>query len=164
MSAEGQLTANELAIVQLLLVHTDHDHHRRDPQPAINSEIWLVTLDFLAGVLIFATICGQIGNMIIQMNADSVEFQNKMDAIKGYMVFRQISGALEFRVINFFGYIWANKNAMDEERVLGMLPDKLKAEIATHVHIETLKKVKIFQDCEKGLLTDLVLKLKLQVC
>lgn len=32
-----------------------------------------------------------------------------------------------------------------------------------HVHLDTLKKVRIFQDCEKGLLADLVLKLKLQV-
>ena len=32
-----------------------------------------------------------------------------------------------------------------------------------HVHLDTLKNVKIFQDCEKGLLIDLVLKLKLQV-
>jgi cyclic nucleotide gated channel alpha 3 len=31
------------------------------------------------------------------------------------------------------------------------------------VHLDTLKKVRIFQDCEKGLLVDLVLKLKLQV-
>ena len=82
--------------------------------------------------------------------------------------------------------------SMDEESVLGMLPDKLKAEIAIHVHLDTLKKVRIFQgksikrlalpfhfslsdlcltlnslkpiaDCEKGLLVDLVLKLKLQV-
>ena len=52
---------------------------------------------------------------------------------------------------------------MDEESVLSMLPEKLKAEIAIHVHLETLKKVRIFQDCEKGLLVDLVLKLKLQV-
>ena len=52
---------------------------------------------------------------------------------------------------------------MDEQSVLEMLPDKLKAEIAIHVHLETLKKVRIFQDCEKGLLVDLVLKLKLQV-
>ena len=38
-----------------------------------------------------------------------------------------------------------------------------QAEIAMHVHLDTLKKVRIFQDCEKGLLADLVLKLKLQV-
>ena len=40
---------------------------------------------------------------------------------------------------------------------------KNQAEIAIHVHLDTLKKVRIFQDCEKGLLVDLVLKLKLQV-
>ena len=38
---------------------------------------------------------------------------------------------------------------MDEESVLAMLPETLKAEIAIHVHLETLKKVRIFQDCEK---------------
>lgn len=48
-------------------------------------------------------------------------------------------------------------------QVLGALPDKLKTEIAIHVHLGTLKQVKIFQDCEPGLLTELVLKLKLQV-
>ena len=31
-----------------------------------------------------------------------------------------------------------------------------QAEIAIHVHLETLKKVRIFQDAEKGLLVDLV--------
>ena len=58
---------------------------------------------------------------------------------------------------------WHNIILASDWSVLEMLPDKLKAEIAIHVHLETLKKVKIFQDCEKGLLVDLVLKLKLQV-
>lgn len=47
--------------------------------------------------------------------------------------------------------------------MLQQLPSKLQAEIATHVHFETLKKVRIFQDTEAGLLAELVLKLKLQV-
>lgn len=47
--------------------------------------------------------------------------------------------------------------------MLAALPDKLKAEIAIRVHMDTLKKVRIFQDCEPGLLEALVLKLKLQV-
>lgn len=47
--------------------------------------------------------------------------------------------------------------------MLGALPDKLKAEIAIHVHLDTLKQVRIFQDCEPGLLEELVLKLRLQV-
>jgi cyclic nucleotide gated channel len=39
----------------------------------------------------------------------------------------------------------------------------LKAEIAIRVHMDTLKQVRIFQDCEPGLLEALVLKLRLQV-
>ena len=31
-----------------------------------------------------------------------------------------------FRVIKWFDYLWSNKQSMDEENVLGMLPDKLK--------------------------------------
>lgn len=66
-------------------------------------------------------------------------------------------------MIKWFDYLWSNKQSLDEESVLNILPDKLKAEIAMHVHLETLKKVKLFQDCESGLLEQLVLKLRLQV-
>jgi len=133
------------------------------PQPEQDMEYLFVTFDFLIGVLIFATIVGNIGSMITNMNASRAEFRNKMDAIKQYMSFRKVGKDLEHRVIKWFDYLWSNKQSMDEQSVLEMLPDKLKAEIAIHVHLDTLKKVRIFQDCEKGLLVDLVLKLKLQV-
>lgn len=68
-----------------------------------------------------------------------------------------------WQVIRWFAYTWARSGALDEERVLSALPDKFKAEIAIRVHMETLKQVRIFQDCEPGLLEALVLKLKLQV-
>lgn len=45
---------------------------------------------------------------------------------------------------------------MDEREVLKYLPDKLRAEIAISVHLDTLKKVRIFADCEAGLLVELV--------
>ena len=53
-------------------------------------EYLFVTVDFLIGVLIFATIVGNIGSMITNMNAARAEFQNKMDSIKQYMVFRKV--------------------------------------------------------------------------
>lgn len=67
------------------------------------------------------------------------------------------------RVIKWFDYLWNNGKAQDEREVLRYLPDKLKAEIAIQVHMETLKKVRIFADCEAGLLIELVLKLRPQV-
>lgn len=133
------------------------------PQPEIDAEYLFVVADFLAGVLVFATIVGNIGSMISNMNVARVDFQNKMDGVKQYMAFRKVSGELEARVIRWFAYTWAQSGALDEENVLSSLPDKLKAEICMRVHLYTLRKVRIFQDCEPGLLEALVLKLKLQV-
>lgn len=67
------------------------------------------------------------------------------------------------RVIKWFDYLWNNGKAQNEREVLRYLPDKLRGEIAIQVHMETLKKVRIFADCEAGLLIELVLKLRPQV-
>nr|KAF6429135.1 cyclic nucleotide gated channel subunit alpha 3 [Molossus molossus] len=130
------------------------------PPPVKDEEYLFVVIDFLVGVLIFATIVGNVGSMISNMNASRAEFQAKIDAIKQYMQFRKVTKDLETRVIRWFDYLWANQKTVDEKEVLKSLPDKLKAEIAINVHLDTLKKVRIFQDCEAGLLVELVLKLR----
>ncbi|KAI2524406.1 cyclic nucleotide gated channel subunit alpha 3 [Homo sapiens] len=130
------------------------------PPPVKDEEYLFVVVDFLVGVLIFATIVGNVGSMISNMNASRAEFQAKIDSIKQYMQFRKVTKDLETRVIRWFDYLWANKKTVDEKEVLKSLPDKLKAEIAINVHLDTLKKVRIFQDCEAGLLVELVLKLR----
>lgn len=133
------------------------------PRPEGDIEYVFVVIDFLIGVLIFATIVGNVGSMITNMNASRSEFQQRMDGVKQYMEFRKVGKDLERRVIKWFDYIWTNKQSLDEQQVLSTLPDKLKAEIAIHVHLETLRRVAIFQDCEPGLLVELVLKLTLAV-
>ncbi|KAF0298532.1 Cyclic nucleotide-gated cation channel subunit A [Amphibalanus amphitrite] len=133
------------------------------PQPVEDVEFVFVTLDFLAGVLIFATVVGNVGSMITNMNRARAEFQSRMDSVKQYMEFRKVGKALERRVIEWFEYLWSNKQSLDEQSILKTLPDKLKAEIAIHVHLEALRQVRLFQDCEPGLLVELVLRLRLQV-
>ena len=133
------------------------------PPPVRDAEYFFVVCDFLTGVLIFATIVGNVGAMISNMNAARVEFQAKIDSIKQYMEFRKVTKDLEVRVVKWFDYLWTEEKTCDEKQVLKNLPDKLKAEIAINVHLETLQKVRIFQDCEAGLLIELVLKLQPQV-
>lgn len=133
------------------------------PSPELDSEFFFHVVDFLVGVLIFATIVGNIATMISNMNAAQAQFQARIDSIKQYMQVRHVSKDLEKRVIKWFDYLWTNKKAQDEREVLRYLPDKLRAEIGMHVHLDTLKKVRIFADCEAGLLIELILKLQPQV-
>ncbi|XP_058297730.1 cyclic nucleotide-gated olfactory channel [Hylobates moloch] len=133
------------------------------PPPVKDEEYLFVIFDFLIGVLIFATIVGNVGSMISNMNATRAEFQAKIDAVKHYMQFRKVSKEMEAKVIRWFDYLWTNKKTVDEREILKNLPAKLRAEIAINVHLSTLKKVRIFHDCEAGLLVELVLKLRPQV-
>ena len=97
---------------------------------------------FKVGVLIFASIVGNVGAMISNMNATRATFQSRVDALKHYMHFRHVSKDLEQRVIRWFDYLWTNQKTVDEQEVLKSLPNKLRAEIAINVHLETLKKVR----------------------
>ncbi|VEL34425.1 unnamed protein product [Protopolystoma xenopodis] len=85
-----------------------------------------------------------------------------LDNIKAYMHHRAIPSSLEARVIRWYDYLWAeNKLAYtQEDTVLQSLPHRLRAEIALHVHLDTLKQVEIFQNTEEGFLSELVLRLR----
>jgi hypothetical protein len=92
-----------------------------------------------------------------------VNFQTKMDKLKKYMYVHKVPKRLYDRVIKWFDYLWSSKQHAGDDAVLDTLPQKLKAEIAIHVHLDSLKKVEIFQNCEAGFLCELVLRLKPQL-
>lgn len=50
------------------------------------------------GVLIFATIVGNVGSMITNMNAARADFQARIDAIKQYMSFRKVCYLLNLSI------------------------------------------------------------------
>ncbi|XP_077861642.1 cyclic nucleotide-gated channel rod photoreceptor subunit alpha-like [Saccoglossus kowalevskii] len=131
--------------------------------PQTDIEYVFTGITFLIGVFLFAAVVGNVGDVISNMNAARQEFQAKMDAIKFYMNHRQVPSCLQSRVKKWSEYAWHRTQALDDQHFLEMLPHRLRAEIAIHVHLETLKKVRIFEDCEQGLLCELVLKLRSQI-
>ena len=121
------------------------------------------TIILLIGVMIFASVVGSIGNIITNLRAHRNVFQARLDNLKEYMGYRKIGKDLQNRIVRWFDYLRAQNHTFEEEDVLKYLPDKLQALLAVHVHLETLKEVVLFQNCERGFLTALVTKLKRQV-
>ena len=61
------------------------------PRPEQDIEYIFVVCDFLVGVLIFATIVGNVGSMITNMNQARTDFQRRMDGVKQYMEIRGVT-------------------------------------------------------------------------
>lgn len=102
---------------------------------------------YLIGVFIFATIVGQVGNVITNRNANRLEFERLLDGAKTYMRHHKVPGGMKRRVLRWYDYSWSRgriQGGGDINTALGLLPDKLKTELALHVNLSVLKKVKNF--------------------
>ena len=64
------------------------------------------------------------------------------------------------RVKRWMDYTWTQQKSFDEHAMLSYLPMKMRTDIAMRVHYSTLGKVKLFKNCEPGLLKDLVVLLR----
>ncbi|VDL91109.1 unnamed protein product [Schistocephalus solidus] len=117
-------------------------------------------VEALVGILLLALLYGKINNAIGNYDATQNEFQGQMDEFKSFLIDRKAPEILQRKVISWFDYLWRQSRIPDEQRVFSHLPDSLKAEIAIHVHLNTLKRVDIFQDAEEGFLSELVLRLR----
>ncbi|XP_063902741.1 cyclic nucleotide-gated channel rod photoreceptor subunit alpha isoform X2 [Zophobas morio] len=135
------------------------------PRPRNKGEYLFVIFQLLFGLLLFATVLGHVANIVTSVSAARKEFQDnsaisKLDGVKTYMRMRRVPNHLQVKVIKWFDYLWLTQKCSDEERAVSCLPDKLKAEIAINVHLDTLKRVEIFQNTEAGFLCELVLRLR----
>eukprot|EP00106_Octopus_bimaculoides_P010316 XP_014777758.1 PREDICTED: cyclic nucleotide-gated cation channel alpha-3-like isoform X2 [Octopus bimaculoides] len=130
------------------------------PMPRSTGAYLFIIFELMFGLLLFATVLGHIANIVSCVSAARKDFQAKLDGVKTYMTLRRVPLILQDRVIKWFDYLWMCNKSTDEERTLSLLPDKLKAEIAIHVHLDTLKRVEIFQNTEAGFLCELVLRLR----
>ncbi|KAM7539969.1 hypothetical protein Aperf_G00000029930 [Anoplocephala perfoliata] len=131
-------------------------------EPSLTFQYAFTITTYLIGVFVFATIVGQVGNIINNRNAARLSFENILDNAKSYMSAHHVPQKLRSRVLRWYDYAWERRRLFGENDLncLGHLPEKLKTELALHVHLETLKKVTIFHECRPEFLHDLVLKMR----
>ncbi|XP_062311525.1 cyclic nucleotide-gated cation channel alpha-4, partial [Osmerus eperlanus] len=133
------------------------------PEPQREEEYLFMIADLLIAVLVFASVVGNVGNVITSLrDRDHVFFPNH-ELVKAYLRNRDISNELRNRVNGWYQHLYINRKITRENEILQQLPVQLQTEIAVSVHLPTLSKVTIFQNCEKSLLEELVLKLTPQV-
>ncbi|KAF6024794.1 hypothetical protein EB796_016898 [Bugula neritina] len=114
----------------------------------------------IAALLLFAAIMGMVAHIVSSMHFARKEFQARLDDIKTYMAQSNVPRDLQQRVIRWFDYLWKMKKSVNKSDTFDLLPDRLRTDIAIHIHLDTLSKVEIFQNTEAGFLKELVLRLE----
>ncbi|KFD56875.1 hypothetical protein M513_02132, partial [Trichuris suis] len=131
-----------------------------NPDPTNVIECLYMICCWMVGTFAFAMLLGQIYDIVSMANRTRVEFKHAMDsAVQACKQFG-VPDELQDKVRQWFTYAWKEQRALSESDALCKLPINLQVDMAISVNYETLRKVELFRDCEKGLLRDLMLKLK----
>nr|CAD2178184.1 unnamed protein product [Meloidogyne enterolobii] len=117
----------------------------QQPYPTAAMHNSLEIFDTIVGVLVFAVIVGSVGNVVSTMNIGRAEIQQLNDGIKFYMKYR-------------------HAQIQDEGvAVLGTIPPRLRGELAVHLHLENLRRIELFTECEPSLLYELVIRFTMKM-
>ncbi|RCN37818.1 hypothetical protein ANCCAN_16272 [Ancylostoma caninum] len=119
-----------------------------------------MTCSWMMGVFVFALLLGQIRDIVSNANRTREEYRRKMDMALSECKRLGLPKELTNRVRDWFIYTWEQQKTLDEKKLIEKLPLKLQTDLALSVHYNTLSKVQLFQDCDRALLRDLVLKLR----
>ncbi|XP_077983104.1 uncharacterized protein LOC144437944 [Glandiceps talaboti] len=130
------------------------------PDPVTTFEIFFMNVDFILGIFVFATIIGQMRDILGAARATREAFRRRMDNTMRLLNTWKIPESVQKRVRMWYLYNWERGELLDEKEVMEAVPIKMQTDLAIHVHMGTLSKVSLFQDCDKMLLRDLVLKLR----
>ncbi|NXJ15074.1 CNGA4 protein, partial [Odontophorus gujanensis] len=133
------------------------------PEPRREEEFLFMTAGFLLAVLGFATIMGSMSSVIASMSAADASFYPEHGPVQRYLRAHGVHGRLRRRVAAWHEHLRAQHKLAEEHAVLQHLPARLRAEVAASVHLPALRKVALFQSCERGVLEALVLRLRPQV-
>uniref|UniRef100_A0A158P9D0 Ion_trans domain-containing protein n=2 Tax=Strongyloidea TaxID=27829 RepID=A0A158P9D0_ANGCA len=131
-----------------------------NPAPTNVIEYVYMTCSWMMGVFVFALLLGQIRDIVSNANRTREEYRRQMDMALSECKRLGLSKELTNRVRDWFIYTWEQQKTLDEKKLIDKLPLKLQTDLALSVHYNTLSKVQLFQDCDRTLLRDLVLKLR----
>ncbi|KJH52997.1 cyclic nucleotide-binding domain protein [Dictyocaulus viviparus] len=131
-----------------------------NPAPTNVIEYVYMTCSWMMGVFVFALLLGQIRDIVSNANRTREEYRRHMDMALSECKRLGLSKELTNKVRDWFIYTWEQQKTLDEKKLIEKLPLKLQTDLALSVHYNTLSKVQLFQDCDRTLLRDLVLKLR----
>ena len=126
------------------------------------SEVWVVQISMVSGASIYALFVGIIATLMIQVDASTAIYNQKIETLKQYSQHRRLPKELTKRILSSFNLRWKKYKAFDEAEVLDCLPSSIKTEVCLFAARDLVKSLPFLHNAEEGLILIMVNMLKPQ--
>jgi len=138
-------------------------HGMEISMPVSNLEYAISLVLVSVSVSMYATIVGNVGSLLSNLDSASRMYREKMDSVTTYMKYKKIPPHLQERVLSYYEYLWSRQKGLDEHEILRDLPTSMHTEISLFLNREVLEKVPFFKNASDNFINVLVRLLKPQV-
>lgn len=115
------------------------------------------------GLLLFALLIGNVQNFLQSLGRRQMDMQLRRYDVEMWMKRRNLAPELRRKVRQAERYKWATSRGVNEDQLLGGLPEDLHKEIRRELALEYVKRVRIFQFMEEDVLDAILERLHQKV-
>ncbi|KAJ3413939.1 Cyclic nucleotide-gated olfactory channel [Chytridiales sp. JEL 0842] len=131
-----------------------------------DTENTYVIFEFLAGILAYGTVFGNIHSIVEMLDNTAVlthaeeQHKFKMEWLKSYMRQKKLKPELQQMVIAYKEIQWQRSKGMDESLLFSDVPKTIQQEIKNFLYLDLVKKVPAFSDTDANFQNLLTFKIK----
>ncbi|XP_078508825.1 uncharacterized protein LOC144768773 isoform X2 [Lissotriton helveticus] len=125
------------------------------------SEVWLTILAMFVGKFVVGYVQGVFSATEANAYALQVSFEEKIQAVKTYMLNKKVPSSLQDRVMRFYSYLFDRTRGLDFSTLFEDTPSCMKSEIFGRIGLNLLKKQRLFNNLPEHYLIHLCTTLTL---
>lgn len=119
----------------------------------------------LLGSIVLAIVFGNVAMLVSNFNANSTNYQRKMEAVFAIMSKLQLPAVLRERIHQYYEHLWREYESLDGEivRFSKELTHNLELEVVLFKYMDLVMNVPFWQDCSPDFQKQIVLHLQVRV-
>jgi Cyclic nucleotide-binding domain/Ion channel len=131
-----------------------------DIVPTTNYETIYSMAVMVFGVGVYGYVIGNVANILSKRDPAKMAFQENMESLKSFVKYRDLPTNLQYRVRDYYAYLWKKKLGYNEANFLSKLPTGLKHEVELYLKRKIVDKIPLFKEADENFLNDIALNLK----
>uniref|UniRef100_A0A7S1TYD3 Cyclic nucleotide-binding domain-containing protein n=1 Tax=Phaeomonas parva TaxID=124430 RepID=A0A7S1TYD3_9STRA len=125
----------------------------------VNERVFALITQLL-GATAFGFIIATVTLIVHTWDPAATAKKKRIDEVQDYLVERRVAISLKKAVAKHVEFYCDRIPIFTAQPALATLPDLMKARITFHVHEETMRKMKLFDDCHIMFIVDMITKMK----
>ncbi|KAG8449363.1 hypothetical protein GDO86_016131 [Hymenochirus boettgeri] len=118
----------------------------------------------MVGSLLYATIFGNVTTIFQQMYANTNRYHEVLNNVRDFLKLYQVPKGLSERVMDYIVSTWSLSKGIDSEKVLGICPKDMRADICVHLNRKVFNEHPAFRLASDGCLRALAVEFQTIHC